>query len=181
MKSALQTERLVLRVLEEADADLALDYVTRNRAFLAPWEPAREPEYFTIESQTRVLRNEAELIKTGSMIKLWIFKTEQPERAIGTVTLSNIVRGAFLSCHLGYKLDQSELRIGYMTEAVREVVRYAFEELGLHRIEANIMPRNEASMNVVCKLGFYEEGLAYRYLKINGVWEDHIHMVLRNE
>ncbi len=55
-----------------------------------------------------------------------------------------------------------------------------FDEEGLHRIEANIMPKNSASMKVVKKLGFYDEGLAYQYLKINGTWEDHIHMVLLN-
>lgn len=69
---------------------------------------------------------------------------------------------------------------GLMTEGIQAVIIYAFEELQLHRIEANIMPRNKASMKVVQKLGFYEEGLAYKYLKINGVWEDHFHMVIRN-
>ena len=68
-----------------------------------------------------------------------------------------------------------------MTEAVRETVRIAFEELDLHRIEANIMPRNRASLGVARKAGFYEEGLALKYLQINGVWEDHIHMVIRSD
>ena len=68
-----------------------------------------------------------------------------------------------------------------MTEAIEAVVDYAFRELRLHRIEANIMPRNAASLAVVRKLGFHEEGLALRYLKINGKWEDHLHMVRLNE
>ena len=89
--------------------------------------------------------------------------------------------GAFLSCYLGYKLDKDEINKGYMTEAVKKGVEVVFNELGLHRIEANIMPRNKASLRVVEKLGFYNEGLAYKYLKINGKWEDHIHMVLLNE
>ena len=68
-----------------------------------------------------------------------------------------------------------------MTEAVNECVRIAFEELGLHRIEANIMPKNKASLGLARKCGFREEGISPKYLKINGVWEDHIHMVKLNE
>lgn len=100
---------------------------------------------------------------------------------MGLVGLNNLVRGAFQSCFLGYKLDGGLLRRGYMTEAVEEAVRIAFTVLGLHRIEANIMPRNTASLGVARKAGFQEEGLAVRYLRINGVWEDHIHMVRRDE
>lgn len=65
--------------------------------------------------------------------------------------------------------------------SLARVIRYAFDELRLHRIEANIMPRNSASLKMVEKLGFSSEGLARKYLKINGIWEDHIHMVLLNE
>ena len=91
------------------------------------------------------------------------------------------MRGAFQSCFLSYKLDMDLCGRGYMTEAVEEAVRIAFTVLGLHRIEANIMPRNTASLGVARKAGFQEEGLAVRYLRINGVWEDHIHMVRRDE
>jgi ribosomal-protein-alanine N-acetyltransferase len=82
---------------------------------------------------------------------------------------------------LGYKLDADEINKGYMTEALRKGIDIAFNEVGLHRIEANIMPKNKRSLRTVEKLGFYNEGLAYKYLKINGKWEDHIHMVLLNE
>jgi len=68
-----------------------------------------------------------------------------------------------------------------MTEAIQKGIEIMFNEFGLHRIEANIMPGNKPSLRVVEKLGFYNEGLAYKYLKINGKWEDHIHMVLLNE
>ena len=68
-----------------------------------------------------------------------------------------------------------------MTEAVNQVVTYAFDSLGLHRIEGNIMPRNKASIGVAKKCGFAEEGLSRKYLKINGVWEDHLHFVRLNE
>jgi [ribosomal protein S5]-alanine N-acetyltransferase len=89
--------------------------------------------------------------------------------------------GAFLSCHLGYKLDKDEINKGYITEAIQKGIEVMFNEFGLHRIEANIMPKNKRSLRVVEKLGFYNEGLAYKYLKINDKWEDHIHMVLLND
>ena len=73
---------------------------------------------------------------------------------IGTVGLNNIVRGCFHSCFLGYKLDQDFLNRGYMTEAVRAAVDYAFGPLALHRVEANIMPHNQASLRVAEKCGF---------------------------
>ncbi|CZS09951.1 ribosomal-protein-S5-alanine N-acetyltransferase [Clostridioides difficile] len=91
------------------------------------------------------------------------------------------MRGVFLSCYLGYKLDQDEINQGYMTEAIQKGIDIIFNEYGLHRIEANVMPKNQRSLRVTEKLGFYNEGIAQKYLKINGIWEDHVHMVLLND
>ncbi|HZW82838.1 MAG TPA: GNAT family N-acetyltransferase [Candidatus Deferrimicrobium sp.] len=177
----LETDRLYLKVLDEHFAPQVLDYYQRNNELLKQWEPLRDREFYTIPSQQNILQGEFDKIQTGQLFRVWLFKKEEDFRKpIGTVALSNIVRGAFQSCHLGYKLDVQEINQGYMTEAVQAVTRYAFEDLRLHRIEANIIPRNQASMKVVQKLGFYDEGLAKKYLKINGIWEDHIHMVLLN-
>ena len=86
-----------------------------------------------------------------------------------------------MSCHLGYKLDKDHINKGFMTEAVKKGIEIIFNEYRLHRIEANIMPHNRGSARVVEKLGFYNEGLARQYLKINNNWEDHIHWVLLND
>lgn len=96
------------------------------------------------------------------------------------IGLNNVVWNAFCSAFLGYKLDKDFLNRGYMSMAVEMVTRYAFEELHLHRIEANVMPRNKASLRVLEKNQYMNEGTAKYYLKINGVWEDHIHMVKIN-
>ncbi|MEF2967902.1 GNAT family protein [Paenibacillus sp. M1] len=181
MNPILHSERLILKVLDETGAPETLDYVLRNKEFLAPWEPLRSEEYYTLSHQKRLLANDYEKYKEGGLYKLWIYRRDRPERVIGSITLNNIVYGVFLSCHLGYGIDGKERGQGFMTEAVRTVAEYAFSALGLHRIEANIMPRNAASLKVAEKAGFYHEGLALKYLKINGIWEDHIHMVLRNE
>ncbi|MFC4777780.1 GNAT family N-acetyltransferase [Paenibacillus sp. GCM10023252] len=177
----MKTSRLQLRTLSRTDAPAVLEYVLRNRHFLQDWEPAREDAYYTLESQEELLEQDSAATASGQLWKGWIVHPDNPEIILGSVALSNIVRGIFLSCHLGYRLDQHALNQGYMTEALEAAIRYAFDELKLHRIEANIMPRNTASLRVVQKLGFQEEGIARSYLYINGKWEDHIHMVLLNE
>lgn len=92
---------------------------------------------------------------------------------IGYVDITNIVRGAFLSAYLSYYAFQGHERQGLMTEALKFVVRYAFDELGLHRLEANIQPGNIASIALVKACGFSREGYSPRYLKIRGRWRDH--------
>lgn len=78
-----------------------------------------------------------------------------------------------MSAHLGYWIDEEHQRRGYMTEAVRAVVRFAFDVLGLHRVQAAVMPHNAASLRVLEKLGFRKEGESPRYLQIAGKWADH--------
>lgn len=175
------TRRLQLRTLDETEAEAVLDFHSRNRDFLQQWEPLRDQEYYSLAIHQAMLRDDTDRRVRGVELRLWLFEKENPAYVIGCVSLNNIIRGAFLSCHLGYKLDAEKTSRGYMTEALRQVVAIAFEELGLHRLEANIMPCNTASMKVVEKLGFRNEGLALQYLKINGRWEDHIHMVLLND
>lgn len=157
---------------------MVVDYCLRNRTFLEEWEPVREEEFYTSEFQLKQLRNDMEC---KEFFRLWILKKGNEEKIIGALRFTNIMRGAFLSCFLGYKLDEKEINHGYMTESIKKGTEIVFQDFGLHRIEANIMPKNKRSLRVAEKAGFYKEGLSYRYLKINGKWADHIHMVLLNE
>jgi ribosomal-protein-alanine N-acetyltransferase len=178
----LRTDRLVLRTIDPTFAARALDFATRNRSFMAEWNPAVDETFYTLEFQEQRLRIERELLAQDRAVRLWLFKQDDRafERIIGDLAFSNIVRGAFQSCHLGYKMDGAEINKGYITEAIERATRFAFEEMKLHRIEANIMPKNLRSIRVVEKLGFVNEGVSRKYLKIAGVWEDHIHYVLLN-
>ena len=90
------------------------------------------------------------------------------------MSLSEIVKGNFQSCWIGYYLDRNHNGKGYMTEAVTYTADYAFKELGLHRIEAGVMPHNEASIRLLEKAGFEKEGIARESVRINGKWEDHL-------
>lgn len=167
-----------------AHPDLAVavtDYYRHNRDFLRPTDPVRAEEFYTGEFQRKLLSEAAQARQEGRGCRFFITPVGEPGRVIGFVALNNIVWGAFRSCFLGYALDRDYLRRGYMTGAVALAADYAFRCLGLHRIEANVMPRNVASLGVLEKNGFQNEGLSRAYLSINGVWEDHIHMVKLND
>lgn len=164
----------------ESLAPAVAGYYRRNREFLKPFDPAREEAFFTLEHQREILRAEEAARAAKEGFRFYIVPVDGPETVIGSIGLNNIVWGAFRSAFLGYKLDAAYLNRGYMTAAVGMVVQYAFAEAGLHRVEANVMPRNKPSLRVLEKNGFVNEGLSKYYLNINGVWEDHVHMVRIN-
>lgn len=177
----METERLFLKSPEEVTAKACADYYKKNRAFLEAFEPAREDAFFTEKHHQALLeaQQQAWIEKRGFRFR--IMEKSASDVVIGEIALSEIVMGAFCSCFLGYKLDEEHRNRGYMAEAVNRVVRFAFEETGLHRIEGNVMPRNGASIAVLEKCGFVREGVSQKYLRINGVWEDHVHYVIINE
>lgn len=177
----IKTERLILRMPNEVTAKEVCNYYIENRKFLEEFEPVRDEEYYTEEYQDRVLTIQTKDFEEKRSCRFYISESDSPERVIGFIALNNIVMGAFCSCFLGYGLDLEHRNNGYMTEATNRIVKYAFSDLGLHRIEGNVIPRNKASIAVALKCGFKYEGLSKKYLKINGVWEDHAHYVKLNE
>ena len=135
-----------------------------NREFLAPFEPDRDESFYTAEGQR-------ERIESGEQ---QAFAILDGSRIAGTVALSHIARGPFQSANLGYWVAQDVNNRGLATKAVGEVVEIAFDELGLHRLEAGTQVDNAASRRVLEKNGFEPIGLARRYLLIAGEWRDHV-------
>jgi [ribosomal protein S5]-alanine N-acetyltransferase len=174
------TDRLVLRSLHENDARQVNEYIVRKKIFLSLWEPARDEIYYSEHGVRELMKKQIDELAQRKGIYLYIF-LKNSQKLIGSIGVSHIINGAFQSCFLGYKLDEQEINKGYMTEALSRVIDICFHEYNLHRIEANVIPENERSIRVLKKLGFVEEGRSQKYLKINGVWEDHIHYVLLNE
>lgn len=174
------TDRLILETVNIAQAARVLRYYRDNRGFLEPWESKREEEFYTLKGQIAEIRNSRSLMRKGQEYRFWISKKTTPDRIIGSAALNCIIRGNLQSCFLGYKLHKDETNQGYMTEGIQGVLDFGFETLSLHRIEANIIPRNAASIRVVEKLGFTREGYSQKYLNINGAWEDHIRFALVN-
>jgi len=143
--------------------------LVRDRAFLDRWEPIRPDTFFTLEVQQRGL---AKLREAQDLVDFGIF-LEAGDELVGRIQLTGISPAPFENAHLGYFVSERHNGRGYATEAVRQGVDAAFVELGLHRVQAAVIPRNVASIRVLEKAGLREEGLALRYLQIAGVWEDH--------
>lgn len=177
----IQTQRLLLQSPHEVLAGDVLAYYVGIAEFRKEFSPDREHSFYTEEYQKQMLRNQKEYWEADRGYRFYIRLRQVQSPIIGTIALNNVVRGAFQSCFLGYSLDEEHGNQGYMTEAVKEVAAFAFQELGLHRIEGNVVPRNAPSRAVLEKCGFVMEGLSRKYLKINGVWEDHLHYVRLNE
>lgn len=177
----LETERLYLKSPHEVTAEAACTYHRLNRKYLKEFEPTKTDEFYTIQHQHDLLTTQANDWDERKGCRCYIAAKESPMEIIGTISLNNIVMGAFFSCFLGYQIDYRHRNRGYMTEATNRIVQFAFDDLHLHRVEGNIMPRNKPSIAVVKKCGFELEGISKKYLKINGVWEDHLHYVILNE
>ena len=159
--------KVSVRLVSVADAAELTGLLRANREFLAPWDPIRDEEYFTLDGQRKLIRaaldseaNEPHVIEADGAIA-------------GRVNLNNVVRGPFQSANLGYWVSRHLNGRGVATEAVGEIVRIAFDDLGLHRVEAGTLLHNTGSQRVLERNGFVRFGMAPRYLKIAGQWQDH--------
>ena len=165
----LRTERTLLTILAPPEHALMLRYQLDNLAHLAPWEPARDAAFFTPDaSRTRI--EEAHAAALAGLA--FHFAAFAGERIVATCNLTNIVRGVFQACHLGYSVDRAAQGKGLMQEVAQAAIAFAFGELGLHRVMANHAPENQRSARLLARLGFAREGLARSYLKIDGRWQD---------
>ncbi len=144
-----------------------------SRAHLVPWEPAWPRDDLTKSAYRRRVKHYQREARDDLGYAFLIFESET-DRLMGGLTLSNVRRGVTQSAMLGYWLGTPFVGGGHMTAAVRAVLPHAFEPLRLHRVEAAAQPANTRSVNVLRRAGFAEEGLARRYLKINGSWQDHL-------
>lgn len=183
IQKCYETDRLLLKLSESSLAGQVKDFYLRNQDFLRDTEPLREKTFYTDEFQRRALTRDYRNARGLAAVKYWLQLKENDEKGdvIGLVSLANIVFGPFRSAFVTYKMDGEYTGRGLMGEALQQLVSIAFDDIELHRLEANVMPRNKPSLRLVEKLGFQNEGTAKKYLRINGVWEDHIHMVLLNE
>ena len=145
---------------------------TREQEFLAPWEPVRPDGFTTVAGQAEVIASSLRLHEEGHSFPLVIL--DDDGAIIGSMVLSGIIRGPFLSANLGYWVASSANGRGYATSAARETLALAFGELGLHRVQAATLPHNAASQRVLGKSGFERIGYAPRYLQIAGRWQDHV-------
>lgn len=177
----LEYGRIALRPLRFRDAARWSELRMSNEAWLAPWEPSspygwRERHTRSAyRSMLRVVRQEA---RYGTTLPFGILYDDV---LVGQLTVSNISRGVLRSAHVGYWLDQGHAGRGVMPVALALTVDHCFAAVGLHRVQADVRPENEASRRVVDKLGFRHEANYLRYLDIDGAYRDHLGFALTIE
>ncbi len=178
----LHGRRVMLRPLVPADFAVWSEVRVRNEAWLLRWEqarvpglpdPSRERDAFAVRCSAR--ERERQL---GAGYGFGIFVDNA---FAGEINLNSVQRGSFQNAYVGYWIDEARAGRSYMPESVVTLARFSFEDLRLHRLQVAIIPRNANSRRVMEKLRFREEGVARRYLEINGVWEDHVRYAITAE
>jgi ribosomal-protein-alanine N-acetyltransferase len=158
-----------LRPLLVSDVHAVLELRRRNREHFLTGEPERDDEFFTEPAQRRALEALERERAAGTREQFGVFVEG---RLVGYASLSQIFRGAFLNCYLGYAIDREFTGRGLATAAIGRAVEHAWS-LGLHRVQANVATTNEPSMRALRRNGFRHEGTALRYLHLGGAWTDH--------
>lgn len=178
----LHGRRVTLRPLVVSDFFQWSEVRVRSTAWLTRWEPARPPGVADVTTNRSAFaarcraRDRERQLGTG-----YGFGIFAGNRFCGEINVNGVQRGPFQSAYVGYWVDEACAGWGYCPEAVVVLARHCFEELDLHRLQIAIVPRNSASRRVVAKLGLREEGIAVRYLEIDGTWEDHIRYAITAE
>ena len=182
MDPVLKGRRVTLRPLTVNDFGQWHEVRTRSNDWLVKWEPRRPPgapdvveSRAAFAARCRARDRERQL---GAGFGFGIF---DGPRFCGEINVNNVQRGPFQNAYVGYWVDEGCAGRGFVPEALVVVLRHAFEDLALHRMQIAIIPRNTASRRVVEKLAIRDEGTAVRYLEINGVWEDHIRYAITAE
>ena len=174
--------RVMLRPLIPTDFEAWQDVRHRSQEWLTKWEPQAIPGQPDVADDRRMFaarcgaRDRERQLGSGYGFGVFV-----ASRLVGEINLSSIQRGPFQNAYVGYWIDKAEAGNGYTPEAAAVLFRFAFEELDLHRLQVAIIPRNLPSRRVVEKLGLREEGIAVRYLEINGAWEDHVRYAITAE
>jgi len=169
----LESDKVVLRTPQMSDYPAWAELRAASRQFLTPWEPLWSTDELSRASFRRRVRHYLRDLREDVGYALFIFAA-MSGYLVGGLTRCNVRRGVTQSCTLGYWIGAKYAQQGYMTAAVRAVIPFVFDSLELHRLEAACLPNNTASIKLLERTGFRREGLARRYLRINGVWQDHL-------
>lgn len=159
-----------VRLLELEDVDALHAYHVRNAEHLRPWNPTPPPDALERSRYAALLTGHLVLRASGMEYRFGAFREG---RLMGQISLVNVERGGFQNGRIGYSTDAEAQGRGVASVMIASVCRYAFETLGLHRLEANVMPRNAASRRALEKNGFVKVGFSPCMIQIAGVWEDH--------
>lgn len=169
----IRTQNLILRAPQAGDYAAWSLLRMESRDFLTPWEPTWNEDDLTRTSFRLRVKRAAREIAADEAYSLFVVDA-RTEALLGGLTLGLVRRGVAQACTLGYWMGERHAGKGHMSEAVRGALRFAFHDLALHRVEAACLPSNEPSRRLLERVGFQHEGLARAYLRINGLWADHL-------
>lgn len=183
---ALREENLILRPLRLRDRKSWDEVRAANREWLSPWEATKpvvpgQAESGGLPSFYEMVASHRRDGRSARSFSLAIWLRESgSERFIGQITLGGVVFGALRGAHIGYWIDSRYANRGLTSRAVNLVSSFAFDALGIHRIEINLRPENAASKRVAEKCGYIFESVRPRFLHIDGDWRDHLTYVKEN-
>lgn len=175
MLTQYETERLYLRIIAPTsqNAISVLNFYLDNKELFERFEPERPEKFYTKNYQKNCLTFEYNSMLSKSNIRFWIYKKENPDKIIGTISFSNIQRGVISCCTVGYKMDEAHQHQGYCYEALTKAIAMVSSSLHIHRIVAYILSDNIPSKNLIQKVGFEYEGIARQCIMIGSSYEDH--------
>ncbi|MEG0805881.1 MAG: GNAT family protein [Lachnospiraceae bacterium] len=173
-----ESERLILRILNESNASQVLDFQKKNAALFEKFEPDRMTQFYTLNYQQTLLSLEQTMFLKKTALRFWVYCKQQPNTIIGTISFNFINQFPFHSCQLGYKFDPDYWHHGFASESIQTAIQIVHPYLNLHRIEALVLASNEPSIRLLERLHFYKEGISRECIQMNGVWTDHVRYVL---
>lgn len=169
-----ETSRLQLRILDESDALMVLTFLNQGADVFDEYESNKPSDFYTKDTQRRLLRLESDMVLQKRGVRFYVFRKENPHRIIGTISVSAIRPHPFDSGMVGYKFHPLYWGNGYATEALEKVTQIVGPILGLRRLEAFVLPENNASCKLLERVGFKLEGTAHSALDVKGYRKDHL-------
>ena len=173
MKTLLETDRLIMRVLDDNYWQPVLNFLKKGSHIFEKYEASKAPLYYTEIYQKGVLSQEYTATLGNRYVRYYISLKEQPEVIIGTVSCGGLSAEPYCCGTIGYKFDEDYWHKGYAREAVSCMLDEVFRELKLHRVIAYVMEGNEPSIRLLETMGFRLEGLCEKNIKISGEWQNH--------
>jgi len=177
----IETDRLLLALPALIHVAAARDFHVQSWPRLQRWFPPVPPDVAQLGYWQEVVKKAQAAHEEGSGVRLWMYPKAAPDKVIGAIGFSQIFRGPFCNCVLGYQIGAEYEGQGLMREALQASIQYMFTTQQLHRIAANYRAENVRSGKLLTRLGFRIDGFAKNYLFIDGDWRDHVLTSLTND